>query len=211
MQMTSQSVGVRTRGFTLLELLVAISVLAVVSVMAWRGLESLVSTRERLEPEAEDVRVLLTTFGQMEIDLAQVASARFVPFQGSPVDVGRSAGGGLEVLRMAPVADGETTRVQRVRYEVVNGELRRRATAPTRTLGAESTAGMQTVTLLTGVRSLRVRVWQDGAGWADPDAEAPAAPVDPGNPDAAVTGPKGIEVTIERADGVPFRRVLLVG
>ena len=40
----------KTRGFTLLELLVAISVLSVVSVIAWRGLDSLVATRERLEP-----------------------------------------------------------------------------------------------------------------------------------------------------------------
>ena len=53
------------RGFTLLELLVAITVLSIVSMIAWRGLDSLVATRERLEPEVDDVRSLLTTFGQM--------------------------------------------------------------------------------------------------------------------------------------------------
>ena len=46
----------KSRGFTLLELLVAITVLSIVSVIAWRGLDSLVMTRERLEPEADDVR-----------------------------------------------------------------------------------------------------------------------------------------------------------
>ena len=37
-----------SRGFTLLELLVAITVLSIVSMIAWRGLDSLVATRERL-------------------------------------------------------------------------------------------------------------------------------------------------------------------
>ena len=63
----------RARGFTLLELLVAITVLSIVSLIAWRGLDSLVHTRERLQPEAEQVRELLVAFGQVERDLAQVA------------------------------------------------------------------------------------------------------------------------------------------
>ena len=46
------------RGFTLLELLVAISVLAIVSMIAWRGLDSLLATRERLEPQGDEVRGL---------------------------------------------------------------------------------------------------------------------------------------------------------
>jgi prepilin-type N-terminal cleavage/methylation domain-containing protein len=40
------------RGFTLLELLVAISVLAIVSMISWRGLDSLLSIRERWSPMA---------------------------------------------------------------------------------------------------------------------------------------------------------------
>src|SRR5262249_27202476 len=61
----------RLAGFTLLELLIAISVLATVSMIAWRGLDTLVSTRARLEPEGEQVRALLTAFGQLDRDLAQ--------------------------------------------------------------------------------------------------------------------------------------------
>ena len=67
-----------SRGFTLLELLVAITVLSIVSMIAWRGLDSLVSTRERLEPEVDDMRSLLTTFGQMERDLTQVTNPAFL-------------------------------------------------------------------------------------------------------------------------------------
>ncbi|HEY4039755.1 MAG TPA: prepilin-type N-terminal cleavage/methylation domain-containing protein, partial [Burkholderiaceae bacterium] len=47
-------------GFTLVELLVAISIMSIVAIIAWRGLSALVATRDRLGPEADDVRALLT-------------------------------------------------------------------------------------------------------------------------------------------------------
>ena len=66
------------RGFTLLELLVAITVLSVVSVIAWRGLDTLVMTRDRLEPEVDETRAMLVAFGQMERDLSQVVNPAFL-------------------------------------------------------------------------------------------------------------------------------------
>ena len=77
----------RARGFTLLELLVAISVLSVVSVIAWRGLDSLVATRERLEPEVDETRAMLVAFGQMERDLSQVVNPDFLGLATSPLNV----------------------------------------------------------------------------------------------------------------------------
>jgi len=62
------------RGFTLVELLVAIWIMSVVAVIAWRGLSALVATRDRLGPEADEVRAMLTGFGQMERDLAHAAN-----------------------------------------------------------------------------------------------------------------------------------------
>ena len=77
----------------MLELLVAITVLSIVSMIAWRGLDSLVSTRERLEPEVDDVRSLLTTFGQMERDLTQVTNPTFLGLATSPLNIGVADGG----------------------------------------------------------------------------------------------------------------------
>ena len=77
----------KTRGFTLLELLVAITVLSVVSVIAWRGLDTLVTTRDRLEPEIDETRAMLVTFGQMERDLTQVANPAFLGLLTSPLNV----------------------------------------------------------------------------------------------------------------------------
>jgi prepilin-type N-terminal cleavage/methylation domain-containing protein len=79
-------------GFTLLELLVAITVLSIVSLIAWRGLDALVATRERLEPEVDEIRALLTVFGQMERDLAHIVQPTFLGLRESPL-VARVADG----------------------------------------------------------------------------------------------------------------------
>jgi general secretion pathway protein J len=192
----------RTAGFTLLELLVAITVLSLVSLIAWRGLDSLVHTRERLQPEAEEVRELLVAFGQIERDLAQVVNTSFVPLATAPVTVRSGTPAGFELMRFAPVIEGSPSAVQLVVYEVREGRLMRLASAPTIVLGASPAAGLVETPLLAGVQALQLRVWQPGRGWAPP--EAASSP----NPRAA---PAGLELIVERADGRRYRRVLLVG
>lgn len=186
------------RGFTLLELLVAITVLSIVALIAWRGLDSLVLTRERLAPEAEEVRDLLVAFGQIERDLAQVVNASFVPLDSPPL-VARAAG--LQLMRMAPHTEGTPSAVQFVAYELRDGRLLRLASAPMATLQAPTGALVETP-LLDGVQALRVRVWQPGSGWAPPAA---ASGPDPRR------APPGVELVLERSDGREYRRVLLVG
>lgn len=187
-------------GFTLLELLVAITVLSIVSLIAWRGLDSLVHTRERLQPEAEEVRDLLVAFGQIERDLAQVVNPAFVPLQTMPLVVRGGSPEGFELYRLAPPAIGTPTHVQLVIYEVSEGRLVRRASAPMDTVGANPGASLTTTALLANVQSLQVRLWQPGRGWVPPAAAAQNMKPAP-----------GIEVQVELADGRQYRRVLLVG
>jgi len=197
------------RGFTLLELLVAITVLSIVSMIAWRGLDSLVATRERLEPEVDDVRSLLTTFGQMERDLTQVTNPTFLGLATSPLNIGVADGGQvIELARVAsPVAD-RATEVQTVFYRVVDGSLVRQATPPLPAFDRANAENFETARLMGNVQSIAIRVWQVPTGW-----------VSPFNPDASGTQPTvrtmamppGIEVTLLRSDGKQFRRVFLVG
>jgi general secretion pathway protein J len=198
----------KARGFTLLELLVAITVLSIVSVIAWRGLDSLVMTRERLEPEADDVRALLTTFGQMERDLAQVTNPRFVGLNTAPINVSIADGAiVLQLARIAPPAPDRATEVQTVYYRVVDGTLMRQATAALPGFEPTSTERLESARLLDKVRLMQVRTWSPGTGWIDPNV-----PVDTSGGAAAAPGVvPGIEVTIERENGRTFRRVLLVG
>lgn len=199
----------RARGFTLLELLVAISVLSIVSIIAWRGLDSLVHTRERLEPEATDVRALLTTFGQLERDLSQVTNPKFLGMSQSPVIVSAADGSTLlQLARIAPATADRPTEVQTVYYRVIDGTLTRQATAALPGFQTIPTDRLETARLLTNVRTLYVRTWSPNGGWVDPNvAQDPAG----GAAAAANAVTPGLEVTIERGDGKTFRRVLLVG
>jgi general secretion pathway protein J len=203
------------RGFTLLELLVAISILATVSLIAWRGLDTLVHTRARLEPEGEQVRALLTTFGQLDRDTAQAINPTLFALTVSPVTVTLVGGQpALSITRLAPVEADKPTALEVVGYRVEDGYLVRSASLPMRGRGAVAAEEITNVRLLEGVKALRVRIYRDGLGWVDPfAAETAPAPAAPGASPATVAPlvPPGIEVTIERNDGKRYRRVLLVG
>lgn len=192
----------RPGGFTLLELLVAITVLSLVSLIAWRGLDSLVHTRERLQPEADEVRELLVAFGQIERDLAQVVNTAFVPLATAPLVARIGTPAGFQLVRIAPGAEGGVSAIQVVIYELREGRLMRLSSAPTDTIDSSVTAVLSETALLSGVQSLQLRLWQPGQGWAAPEAAVPA------NPRAA---PSGLELVVELADGRQYRRVLLVG
>ena len=201
----------KARGFTLLELLVAISVLSVVSVIAWRGLDSLVSTRERLGPEVDETRAMLVAFGQMERDLAQVANADFLRLGVSPLNI-RPVDGAMmiEVARVAAPVPDRATEVQTVYYRVVEGTLVRQATPPLPYFQPTNTGAFENARLLGNVRAMDIRVWRPGIGWAPP-GESSESPTAPGTPSAGrnLVAP-GIEVILTRTDGRSFRRVFLV-
>lgn len=195
----------KARGFTLLELLVAITILSIVSIIAWRGLDSLVNTRARLNPESDEIRALLTAFGQVERDLAHVATPSFFALSAPAVRVSvDSAGQGLELTRLAPARESEASSIQTVFYRVNDGALWRQATAPTRIMGSTEAQKLSNVKLLDDVKALRVRLWRDKQGWSDPIEWAASNP-DPTNL------PTGLEFTVERNNGKIYRRVVLVG
>jgi general secretion pathway protein J len=189
----------RSAGFTLVELLVAIWIMAVVAVISWRGLSSLVNTRDRLGPEADEVRGMLTSFGQMERDLAHAVNPAVAPLPSAPVWVPIVDGApSLQLLRFSePLPDGSSA-IQLVGYIVVDGALLRQSSAPMGSAQDALNAAPTTVRLLTGVASMQVRLWRINEGWVVP------APTD-------VAATAGVEVVLTRTDGTSLRRVLLVG
>ena len=192
------------RGFTLLELLVAIAILAVVAIIAWQGLSTLLATRARIEPEVDDARAVVATFGQMETDLAQVpVNAALFELPAQPVRAlsinGEPA---LEIVRLAPSPDGSGASVlQPLVYRVRNGRLERDSGPAQRNMAvtvAVDASNWTAVTLLPGIDAMEVRAWKADAGWV--------APVD-----AATAVAPGIEVRLRRRDGTVLRRAFLVG
>ncbi len=196
----------KARGFTLLELLVAISVLAVVSIIAWRGLDSLVGTRERLEPESDRARALLTVFGQLDRDLATAANPQFIGATTPTLTLATASDGNvaIQLQRLAPPGPDGASRIQSVIWQLEGDTLVRQSSPPATRIAPVAAESWQNAVLLTGVTRLRARLWRNGQGWT---TEAPA----PTPPGTAVENPPGLEIEIERSDGSTLRRVLMVG
>jgi general secretion pathway protein J len=203
----------KPRGFTLLELLVAITVLSVVSIIAWRGLDSLVLTRDRLEPQVDETRAMLVAFGQMERDLSQVANPSFLGLTSSPLNV-RAVDGSMmiEIARVAAPVPDRATEVQTVYYRIVDNTLVRQATAALPYFQRLNSDEFENARLIGQVRSMDVRVWQPGSGWVQPGdrADSGTAPGTPPPVSSRTQIPQGIEIILTRTDGRTYRRVFLV-
>ncbi|KGD92448.1 general secretion pathway protein GspJ [Achromobacter sp. RTa] len=189
-------------GFTLMEVLVALALMALVSIMAWRGLASVSGARDRIEEQAEDTDAIVRALGQIARDVelsytgpAFEAGGQDVQAYTSGLRLLRRAAGGqtLEVLRPDPDGNGLW---QRVHWQVRKDGLWRAAGQS----GARSPlpAPDGGILLLPGVRTLKLRVWMPGSGWVDADASLAAFPT-------------GMEITLERgAAAAPqrFSRIL---
>lgn len=59
----------RTRGFTLVELLVALAVMALLAIVSWRGLDGMVRAQEQTRHRGNDLLVLQASLAQWSTDL----------------------------------------------------------------------------------------------------------------------------------------------
>jgi len=184
-------------GFTLIEVLVALALMALVSLMAWRGLASVSGARDLISAQAEDTDAIVRTLGQMarDVELSYTGPAfdsaglDAVAFTSGLRLLRRAAGGQtLEVLRPDPDGNGLWQRVQwQVRADGlwrVGGPSVPRSPLPAATDG---------VMLLAGVRTLALRAWVPGVGWVDANSSFAAAPT-------------GLEITFERGAPGDLRR-----
>jgi general secretion pathway protein J len=70
--MTSSSAANRQRGFTLVELLVALSVMALLAMLSWRGLDGMTRAQEATRLRADELLSLQAGLGQWKADLDAV-------------------------------------------------------------------------------------------------------------------------------------------
>jgi len=59
----------KARGFTLIELMVAIAVMGLMALLSWRGLDGMVRTQEQTRQRADQLLVLQAALGQWSTDL----------------------------------------------------------------------------------------------------------------------------------------------
>jgi len=89
--------GRRLRGFTLVEVLVAVAAMALLSVMAWSGIDAMVRAEAGTRARSEDVLALQTGLSQWRTDLdalTQLAPVGGVDFDGRVLRLTRIAQAG---------------------------------------------------------------------------------------------------------------------
>ena len=173
----------KARGFTLVELLVAIGILAMVAVLGWRGLDGIVRARVALTEQMEMTRGMQLAFAQMQSDCEHAADATLLgrrPFLAQ--DDNR-----LTLIRTV-FNENEPARLQVVAYRLVNGNLLRRESAPTRDLlqldalwqaSLSDTDPTPPVRLQGSVDSMGVLVWQNNAWRKQPEGTPQGVPSSP--------------------------------
>ena len=88
-------------GFTLVEVLVAMMIMAILAVMAWQGVDGIVRTRDASQAKLEQTLRLNTVMAQWEHDLAALQDSGVVDsfgFDGGTVRLTRRAERGLQVV-----------------------------------------------------------------------------------------------------------------
>jgi general secretion pathway protein J len=89
------------RGFTLVEVLVALAVLATLSMMAWQGVEAIARSRTAGDEAVERTMRLQTVLAQWEQDLLAVHASDVAPalrFDGATLRMTRATPAGVQVV-----------------------------------------------------------------------------------------------------------------
>jgi len=89
------------RGFTLVEVLVALMIMAVLSTMAWQGIDGIVRARDISQAQLDRSLRLNTVIAQWDQDLAAVQDVATVPalaFDGANLRLVRQAAGGAQLV-----------------------------------------------------------------------------------------------------------------
>ena len=186
----------RARGFTLLELLVAISILAIVAVLGWRGLDSILRARAVITQDIAQLRGVQLAFAQLQSDCEHITTAL------EPRPTLSTEPQKLTMIRTV-TQEGQPSRYQVVAYRVSDGTLTRRESAATRDLLELDNLwnamlgdrdNIPPVNLQAGVTGLTMQVWlSDNPGWRAQNPATQKTTV-PGGLPTIVTG---LEVTIQ--------------
>jgi len=115
-------IGNRERGLTLIEVMIAIAIFAVLGVLSYRAVSSMITTRERMEAEYARWRQLARVMQLVENDLTQLAPRPQRAAGQSQAALSLMRGGTQEQLQLVR-HDGSNGGVEQHTWHVEDGTL----------------------------------------------------------------------------------------
>ena len=92
----------RTSGFTLIEVMVALTIMAILAALAFRGIDALVRAKDSALLSTDRTLKLNTGMSQFEYDLSQVVDSKVLPqpvmFDGATLRVARRTPDGIQLV-----------------------------------------------------------------------------------------------------------------
>ena len=219
--MTRRRTTRRAGGFTLVEVLVAMLVMAVMAGMAWQGVDGIVRTRNAMQVRLEQTLRLNTVIAQWDQDLGAIQDSAVVPqalaCDGATVRLTRRTPTGLQIVAWSLRADGDsavwvrwTSPIATTQRELQDSWLRSQQLQDNEP---------DALRVLTGLRTWQVYFFQ-GNGWANCQSTGdlvvtalvvpPTAAADPASAASAAAAPaavarvalpKGVRVVLSFAPG----------
>ncbi|HEY5899118.1 MAG TPA: prepilin-type N-terminal cleavage/methylation domain-containing protein [Burkholderiales bacterium] len=159
----------RAGGFTLIEMLVAIGVMAAMAVVCWRALSFVADRRSAIEQDSLEIAQLLRAFSQLESDVEERLPDIAMPARATAAELPLSItlGGGprgnqLEILRTVAEPSGPSRAVHVVYRLTPQGLVR--------------TTGSGDVLLLPKAAGFTVRLYAGGF-WVEENADRRVRPL----------------------------------
>lgn len=158
----------RARGFTLIELLVALAIFALLAAFAYRGLNTLLASREALAAESRKWRDVAVFVGRVERDVDAVlrrgaasAGGTQMPAMSASLDGGPAQG--LALTRAgSSLHESALAAPRRIAYAFVEGRIER---LTWEAVDAAPRAQPVRTAVLANVKALAFRFLGDGGEW----------------------------------------------
>lgn len=169
-------------GFTLIEVMVAILIMAIISVISWRGLDSITQASERIDDGAQASAALLNAIRQFERDVAWRADGEMaVSRQTGPG--GSTASRNMTLLPISLIVErqarvpwrmeivrsmaGQPGNWQRVQWWQEGETLYRNAGPGSAHFPLPLPQEQNRVAVLDNILRVNLRAWQPGQGWTN--------------------------------------------